>query len=71
VDEWMEAIPLPNQEASTIADYLVDEVFMWFSVPEQLHSDLGPQLKSQLVIEVCKLLHITKTTMTPYHGATL
>jgi len=64
---WMEAIPLPNQEASTVADHLVDEVFMRFSVPEQLHSDQGPQFKSQLVKEVCKLLHIKKTRTTPYH----
>ena len=64
---WMEAIPLPNQEASTVADHLVDEVFMRFSVPEQLHSDQGPQFESQLVKEVCKLLHIKKTRTTPYH----
>jgi len=29
--QWMKAIPLPNQEVSTIADHLVDEVFMQFS----------------------------------------
>ena len=36
---WMEAIPLPNQEALTVANHLIDEVFMRFSVPEPLHSD--------------------------------
>jgi len=55
---------LPNQEASTAADHLVDE---WFLVPEQLHADQGPQFESQLVREVCKLLHIKKTRTTPYH----
>jgi len=64
---WMEAIPLPNQEASTVADRLVDEVFMRFSPPEQLHSDQGKQFESKLMTELCKLLHIKKTRTTPYH----
>ena len=41
--QWMEAIPLPNHEASTVASHLIDEVFIRFSVPEQLHSDQGSQ----------------------------
>ena len=64
---WMEAIPIPNQEASTVVERLVDEVFMRFSAPEQLHSDQGRQFESQLLSEVCKLLHIHKTRTTPYH----
>ena len=39
--KWMEAFPMPNQEASTVATKLVDEVFCRFSMPEQLHSDQG------------------------------
>lgn len=31
---WMEAIPIPNQEAVTVAEKLVDEIFMRFSTPE-------------------------------------
>ena len=58
---WMEALPIPNQEASTVADKLMDEVFLRYSAPEQLLSDQGLQL------EVCKLLHINKTGTTPYH----
>jgi len=55
---WMEAIPIPNQEASTVAEKLIDEVFLHFSVPEQLRSDQGRQFESQLVSEVCKLLNV-------------
>ena len=61
----MEAIPVPNQETSTVAEKLVDEVFLWFSPPEQLHSDQGRQFESNLVKE--RLLHINKTRTTPYH----
>ena len=64
---WMEVIPVPNQEARTVAEKLVDEVFLRFSAPEQLHSDQGRQFESQLLSEVCKLLHIHKTRTTPYH----
>ena len=45
---------------------------MRFSTPEQLHSDQGRQFESQLLREVCKLMHMLKirTTQirtTPYH----
>ena len=63
----MEAIPIPNQEASTVAEKLIVAVFLRFSPPEQLHSDQGRQSKSNLVREVCKLLHINETRTTPYH----
>ena len=46
---WMEVLPIPNQEASTVADKLVDEVFLRLSAPEQLHSDQGHQFESQLI----------------------
>ena len=64
---WMEAIQIPNQEACTVADRLIDEVFMRYSVPKQLHSDQGSQFESKLIQEVCKLLHIRKNRTTPYH----
>ena len=63
----MEAFPLPNQEATTVAKKLVDEIFLRFSAPEQLHFDQGRQFESQLITEVCKLLNINKTRTTPYH----
>ena len=39
--KWMEAFAIPNQEAVTVAEKLVEEVFCRFSIPEQLHSDQG------------------------------
>ena len=33
---WMEAFPIPNQEATTVARVLTNEVFYRFSPPEQL-----------------------------------
>ena len=64
---WMEAFPIPNQEAVTVAQKLVDEVYCRFSVPEQLHSDQGKQFESGLMHEICKLLNISKSQTTAYH----
>ena len=63
----MEAFPMPNQEASTVATKLVDEVFCRFIMPEQLHSDQGRQFESKVIEAICKILHIRKTRTTPYH----
>ena len=64
----MEAFSLPNQEASTVAKKLVDEVFLQFGVPEQLHSDEGRKFEAQMITElhVCKLFSIHKT-LVPLH----
>ena len=64
---WMEAVPIPNHEAQTVAIRIVDEVFLRYSVPEQLHSDQGRQFESELLTKVCKLLNMRKTRTTPYH----
>ena len=58
---------MPNQEATTVAQKLTDELFFRFSPPEQLHTDLGRQFKSTVIAEVCKLLSIAKSRTTPYH----
>ena len=64
---WVEAYPIPNQEATTVARKLTDELFFHFSPPEQLHSDQGRQFESTVTAEMCKLLGIAKTRTTPYH----
>ena len=53
--KWMEAYPIPNQDAITVANKLVNEFICRFSVPRQLHSDQGAQFESQVITEVCKL----------------
>ena len=46
---WVEIIPLPDMKAETVADRLVDRVFLKFGVPCQLHSDQGPNFESRLI----------------------
>jgi transposase InsO family protein len=64
---YTEAYAIPNQEASTVANKLVDEFFFRFSPPEQLHSDQGRNFESTIIAEVCKLLGVKKSRTTPYH----
>ena len=64
---WVEAYPIPNQEATTVASKLTNELFFRFSLPDQLHSDQGRQFESVLISEICKLLQIRKSRTTAYH----
>ncbi len=64
---WVEAYAIPNQEATTVATKLIDEMFCRFGIPARLHSDQGRQFESEVVQEVCRVLHICKSRTTPYH----
>ena len=46
--KWTEAFPMPDQEASTVADLLVKEVICWFGVPLLIQSDQGRNFESAL-----------------------
>jgi transposase InsO family protein len=65
--KWGEAYPIPNIEATTVANTLINEIFFQFSPPEQIHSDQGRQFESKLFKEVCRILQIKKSRTTPYH----
>ena len=65
--KWIEAYAIPNQEAITIAQKLLDEMFCRFSLPEKLHSDQGRQFESEIVKQLCRLLKIEKSRTTSYH----
>ena len=62
---WIEAYLIPNQEATTVAGKMTDEFFFCFSPPEQLHSDQGRNVESDVIAEVCRLLGVVKTRTTP------
>ena len=62
---WVEAYAIPNQEATTVAVKLIDSMFCRYSIPEQLHSDMGAQFESKIILAISKLLGIDKTHTTP------
>lgn len=63
--KWIEAYPLPNQEAATCAKVLTEEWVCRHGCPRSLHSDQGTNFESHLMADVCKLLGIEKTRTTP------
>jgi hypothetical protein len=65
--KWLEAFPLPNQEAKTVARCFVEQFACRFGMPDQLHSDQGRQFESAIFGEMCKLFHIYKSRTTPYN----
>ena len=67
--KWVEAYPLKNMEAMTIASVFVSEFVSRFGAPDNLHTDQGRNFESKLFRGVCNLLGIRKTRTTPYHPA--
>ncbi len=65
--KWMEAFPMPNMEAITVAELFVNNFVCRFGTPDQLHTDQGRNFEANVIKEVCQLLGITKTRTTPYH----
>lgn len=58
---WMEAYPLPNQQAEVVAEKLVHEFISRFGTPLELHADRGKNCGSELFAEICKLFDRRKT----------
>ena len=65
--KFVEAVPLSNQEASTVAKALVETVIVRYGVPLQILTDQGTNFESNLFKEMCRLLEIDKVRTTSYH----
>jgi RNase H-like domain found in reverse transcriptase/Integrase zinc binding domain/Integrase core domain len=68
--KWVEAFPIPNKEAITVAKVLVEQVFCRFGVPVALLSDRGKEVDGRIMNEVCKLMDIDKMRTTSYKAST-
>ena len=64
--KWMEAFPIPNHTAATVASTLVYGFISRFGIPQQIHSDQGREFEATIFTEVCKLLQIDKTRTAPW-----
>ncbi|GFV98673.1 retrovirus-related Pol polyprotein from transposon 412 [Trichonephila clavipes] len=65
--KWPEVYPIPDQEAPTVAEAVVQHWILRYGVPLQLHSDQGRNFVSAVLKGVCELLGIDKTKTTPLH----
>ena len=53
--KWMEAYPIPNQTAETVAERFVHEFVCRFGVPVELHSDQGKNFEASVFKEMCRI----------------
>ena len=64
---WAEAVPLPDQTATSIAKAIVDNIVAVHGLPGSILTDQGRNFESQLVADLCRLLGIKKIRTTAYH----
>jgi len=65
--KFSKAIPIPNQEATTVAREFVTKIICEHGIPETVLTDQGTNFLSEVFKNVCKLLKITKVQTTAYH----
>ena len=68
--KWSEVFTTSDQTSPTMARLLVEEVIAHHGVTSELLSDRGISFLSKLMLDVYKLMGITKTTTTAYHPQT-
>ncbi|KAG5868760.1 hypothetical protein JTB14_034646 [Gonioctena quinquepunctata] len=68
--KYVEAIPLPDQKADTIARAFVENVIVRHGSPKKLLTDRGANFTSTLFKEVCKVLGIEKLQTASYAPTT-
>ena len=64
---WVEAYPVVNQEAETVAKVFTEEFIARYGVPLQVHTGQGRQFESTLLQDLCKYLKIEKTRTTAFN----
>ncbi|XP_041668161.1 uncharacterized protein LOC121525978 [Cheilinus undulatus] len=64
--KWVEAFPLPNDQAVTVADVLASEWVCRFGAPQTVHSDQVLNFESEVFQKMCMLFGIEKTHTTPF-----
>ena len=65
--KYTKAVPMPDQQAETVARALINHWILEYGEPMQLHSDQGRNFESNLIEQFCKLHGMEKTRTTPYH----
>ena len=68
--KWPEAYATSDQSSETIARLLVENVICRHGVPKELLSDRGPNLLSNLMLDICDIMGMKKVNTTAYHPQT-
>ena len=65
--KFMEAVPLENKEAVTVAKGLVECFILKYGMPTRIASDQGTEFINKVMKDVCKTLKVEQMNSTAYH----
>ena len=66
---WVEAYPVPNKEAETIAKTLLSKFIPRHGCPRILISDRGMEYTAAIIDELSTIMKIKRNITAPYHPA--
>lgn len=66
--KWVEAYPIPNEHATTVAEKIASEWVCRYGAPQCLNSDQGANFESTVFQGMCRVLGIEKTRTTPFRS---
>ena len=64
---YCRAYPIPNKEVSTMAKVLIDQHFIIYGLPDQLHSENDKEFVNNLWRDLFSEFKIQHTTTPPYN----
>ena len=64
--KFVEAYPMPNIEARTVATIVVEQFISRYGTPMHIHSDQGTQFEAEMFQVMCDMLGVQKTRTTPF-----
>lgn len=67
---WVEAIPLPNKEAISVAGVIYREIFCRYGAPESILTDQGTEFSNELLSTLCLAYGVKKLLTTVKKSST-
>lgn len=67
----MICVPLPNKEAKTIAQAIMEHIILVYGPMKVIKTDRGTEYKNALVSELCEMLNIKHNFSTAHHHETV
>ena len=64
---WIEAFPITNKRAPTVAQLILTEILPRFGMPSSLQSDNGPEFASQITQNIAQALQVPWRFHILYH----
>lgn len=69
--KYLVAVPVANKEARTVAQAIVDHLFLIYGPFTKIITDLGTEYNNRLLKNLCQILQVEHNMATPYHHETV